>query len=43
MQYILRDLSLEEVWIIAPVKEAYQIEKGVTVSPLGHFINEINE
>ena len=37
----IRDLSLEEVWIIAPVKETYPIEKNVTVSPLGHFIQEI--
>ena len=37
----IRDLGLEEVWIIAPVKEAYPIEKNVTVSPLGYFIQDI--
>lgn len=37
------DLSLNEVWIVAPVKEPYPIEKGVTVSPLEHFTQEIRK
>ena len=39
----ISDLGLKEVWIVAPVKEPYPIEKGITVSTLGHFIQEIKK
>ena len=35
------DLALKDVWIIAPVKEAYPIEKGVMVAPLHHLIERL--
>lgn len=34
----LKDLKIKESWIIAPVKDAYRIEKNVTVAPLHTFI-----
>jgi uncharacterized protein len=34
----LSDLQIQEAWIVAPVREAYPIEKRVTVSPLWDFI-----
>ncbi len=34
----LRDLGIREAWIIAPIKEPYPIEKGVTVTPLPTFL-----
>lgn len=35
------DLALKDVWIIAPVKEAYPIEKGVMVAPPYHLIEHL--
>ncbi len=37
----ISDLGLKEVWVIAPVKDVYPIEKNIIVSPLGYFIKEI--
>ena len=37
----LKDLEIEEAWIIAPVEEAYPISKNVTVSPLKSFIESM--
>jgi hypothetical protein len=34
----LKDLGIMEAWIIAPVKESYPIEKGVSVANLGDFL-----
>ncbi|MEI9477622.1 MAG: ATP-binding protein, partial [Deltaproteobacteria bacterium] len=33
----LNDVKVKETWIIAPVSEAYPIEKGVMVAPAHHF------
>jgi predicted AAA+ superfamily ATPase len=35
------DLALHDVWIIAPVKEAYPIEQRVKVAPLHHLIEHL--
>lgn len=39
----VNDIKFQEVWIIAPVKEAYPIEKGVMVAPphqlIEHFFS----
>jgi len=35
------DLALHDVWIIAPVKEAYPIEQRVRVAPLHHLIEHL--
>lgn len=37
----LADLSINEAWIIAPVKENYPIGKGVTVARPDQFINSL--
>ncbi len=34
----LKDLEIEEAWIIAPVNEAYPLGKGVTVAPINAFM-----
>lgn len=34
----LKDLGIQEAWIIAPVRETYPIEKGVSVANLGDFL-----
>lgn len=34
----LNDVTFQEVWVVAPVKEAYPIEKGVMVAPLYQLI-----
>jgi hypothetical protein len=36
----LKDLGIMEAWIIAPVKESYPIEKGVSVANLGDFLEK---
>lgn len=33
----MKDLRIREAWIIAPVKETYPLEDGVTVAPLQDF------
>jgi hypothetical protein len=33
------ELKFKEVWVVAPVKEAYPIEKGVMVAPLHQVID----
>lgn len=33
----LKDLEIEEAWIVAPVSESYPLRKGVTVTPLNEF------
>jgi len=35
------ELELKEVWVVAPVKEAYPIEKGVMVAPPLHLIEHL--
>jgi len=35
----IRDLDISEAWILAPVKEAYPISKGVVTAPPEHFIH----
>lgn len=35
------DLKFQEVWVIAPVKEAYPIEKGVMVAPPHQLIEHL--
>ncbi len=35
------DLELKEVWVVAPVKEAYPIEKGVMVAPPHQVIEHL--
>jgi predicted AAA+ superfamily ATPase len=35
------DIDFQEVWIIAPVKEAYPIEKGVMVAPPHQLIERL--
>jgi predicted AAA+ superfamily ATPase len=35
------DLNFQEVWVIAPVKEAYPIEKGVMVAPPHQLIEHL--
>jgi predicted AAA+ superfamily ATPase len=37
----MSDLAFHEVWIIAPVKEAYPIEKGVMVAPPHQLIEHL--
>ena len=37
----LNDVKVKETWIIAPVNEAYPIEKGVMVAPAHHFIDHL--
>jgi hypothetical protein len=37
----LQELHIERAWIIAPVAEAYQISKNITVSPLMHFLKAV--
>jgi hypothetical protein len=34
----VREIKFQEVWVVAPVKEAYPIEKGVVVAPLNQLI-----
>ncbi len=34
----LGDTGVDEAWIIAPVRESYPIRGGVTVAPLGSFL-----
>jgi len=33
----LKDLEIDEAWIIAPVSESYPLGKGVTVAPINKF------
>jgi len=33
----LKDLEIEEAWIIAPVSESYPLGKGITVTPMDQF------
>ncbi|MCP4268607.1 MAG: ATP-binding protein [Candidatus Brocadiaceae bacterium] len=35
----LKDLAINEAWIISPVKEEYPVKKNVKVSPLETFLN----
>jgi hypothetical protein len=35
------DIELQEVWVVAPVKEAYPIEKGVMVAPPHQLIEHL--
>jgi predicted AAA+ superfamily ATPase len=35
------ELKFKEVWVVAPVKEAYPIEKGVRVAPLHQVIEHL--
>lgn len=35
------ELELKEVWVVAPVKEAYPIERGVMVAPPLHLIEHL--
>jgi predicted AAA+ superfamily ATPase len=35
------ELKFKEVWVVAPVKEAYPIEKGVMVAPLHQVIEHL--
>ena len=35
------ELKFKEVWVVAPVKEAYPIEKGVIVAPLHQVIEHL--
>lgn len=37
----LSDIKFQEVWVIAPVKEAYPIEKGVMVAPPHQLIDHL--
>jgi hypothetical protein len=37
----LKDLGIKDAWIVAPVKESYPIEKGVSVANLGDFLAEM--
>ena len=37
----LNDVKVKETWIIAPVSEAYPIEKGVMVAPAHHVIDHL--
>ena len=37
----LNDVKVKETWIIAPVSEAYPIEKGVIVTPVHEFIDHL--
>ncbi len=37
----LNDVKVKETWVIAPVSEAYPIEKGVMVAPVNHFIDQL--
>jgi uncharacterized protein len=39
----LADASVDEAWVIAPVKEPYPLRDGVWVSPLAHFLSERGE
>lgn len=38
----LKDLEIKEAWVIAPVTEAYSIEKNVFVASLGAFIQSVH-
>jgi len=35
------EIRFQEVWIIAPVKEAYPIEKGVMIAPPDNLIEHL--
>jgi hypothetical protein len=35
------EIKFQEVWVIAPVKEAYPIEKGVRVAPPHNLIEHL--
>jgi hypothetical protein len=35
------ELKFKEVWVVAPVKEAYPIEQGVMVAPLHQVIEHL--
>ena len=37
----LRDLDIEQAWIIAPIKESYPFHDNVTVSPLSELSRTI--
>jgi len=39
--YALDDIQPDEVWIVAPVKEAYPIKKGVTITPLPELVQHL--
>jgi len=39
----ISDLGLEEIWIVAPVKEEYPIKENVKISPLDNFISKIKQ
>lgn len=39
----LKDLEIQLAWVVAPVDEPYPIKENVTVSPLTHFVSEINK
>ncbi len=40
--HCLEDLAVKKSWIIAPIEDSYQIEKGVTVTSLRRFIAEFS-
>jgi hypothetical protein len=37
----VNDLKVKETWILAPVSEAYPIEKGVMVAPVHHLLDQL--
>ncbi|MDI6809426.1 MAG: DUF4143 domain-containing protein [Candidatus Eisenbacteria bacterium] len=37
----VEDLKLQDVWVIAPVRESYPAGKGATVAPLNVFIDHL--
>jgi len=39
----INDLGLEEIWIVAPVKEEYPIKENVKISPLDNFISRVTQ
>lgn len=39
----LKDLNMDEAWVIAPVKEPYPIKKNVMVAPLDYALNRLQE
>lgn len=38
LKIAMDDLGIKQAWIIAPVKESYQLTKDITVSPLKNFL-----